>query len=317
MRWRGGINREGKADVERAPSPRPPFPADTGADAVPTASATRWTCHARPPRPRVPGARQAVLAGIKRIFKTDAAVVIYPLLRDWRLGGGARQHAVARRSRADGRDRPVRDAVEARWRAPGPRGRLPRRRLAPRRRCGAIEERLRDDAHAIKAVCVVHNETSTGSAPHPEVRAAIDARGAPGAADGRYDLVARLDRLPPRRVGRRRHRVRLAEGPDAAAGPVVHRGQREGARGSQDGASCRALTGLGRTCCQQCDRLLPLHAGHQSALRPRRGDRHAERGRPRQRVRASRAPRRGDPSRGSRLGPRDPVPRAASTIRRP
>lgn len=45
----------------------------------------------------------------------------------------------------------------------------------------AIEDRLRADTkHEIKAVCVVHNETSTGSvSPIAEVRAAIDAAGHP------------------------------------------------------------------------------------------------------------------------------------------
>ena len=44
-----------------------------------------------------------------------------------------------------------------------------------------VEAALRaDTAHAIKAVCVVHNETSTGVAlPLPEFRAAIDAAGHP------------------------------------------------------------------------------------------------------------------------------------------
>lgn len=44
-----------------------------------------------------------------------------------------------------------------------------------------IEARLREDtAHEIKAVCVVHNETSTGSvSPIAEVRKAIDAAGHP------------------------------------------------------------------------------------------------------------------------------------------
>jgi alanine-glyoxylate transaminase/serine-glyoxylate transaminase/serine-pyruvate transaminase len=45
----------------------------------------------------------------------------------------------------------------------------------------AIESRLRDDkAHAIKAVCVVHNETSTGATSRiDEVRRAINAAGHP------------------------------------------------------------------------------------------------------------------------------------------
>ncbi len=46
---------------------------------------------------------------------------------------------------------------------------------------GAIAERLAaDTAHEIKAVCIVHNETSTGVAvPLPEIRAALDAAGHP------------------------------------------------------------------------------------------------------------------------------------------
>jgi alanine-glyoxylate transaminase / serine-glyoxylate transaminase / serine-pyruvate transaminase len=63
-----------------------------------------------------------------------------------------------------------------------------------------IEARLREDrAHAIKAVCVVHNETSTGATSRiDEVRRAIDAAGHPallmvdtisglGSADYRHD----------------------------------------------------------------------------------------------------------------------------------
>src|SRR4029453_3782497 len=45
----------------------------------------------------------------------------------------------------------------------------------------ALEARLKDDVdHAIKAVCVVHNETSTGCTTNiPDVRKAIDAAGHP------------------------------------------------------------------------------------------------------------------------------------------
>jgi alanine-glyoxylate transaminase/serine-glyoxylate transaminase/serine-pyruvate transaminase len=45
----------------------------------------------------------------------------------------------------------------------------------------AIEARLKEDrAHAIKAVCVVHNETSTGAVTRvPEVRRALDTNGHP------------------------------------------------------------------------------------------------------------------------------------------
>ena len=55
-----------------------------------------------------------------------------------------------------------------------------------------------------------------------------------GAVHGRHHLLARLDRLPPRRMGRRRHRRRRAEGPDAAARHVVQRGERQGAGGGKN-----------------------------------------------------------------------------------
>ena len=59
------------------------------------------------------------------------------------------------------------------------------------------EKLAADREHRIKAVCVVHNETSTGVTSRiPEIRAAIDAAAAPGAVHGRHDLLARLDRLP-------------------------------------------------------------------------------------------------------------------------
>ncbi len=59
----------------------------------------------------------------------------------------------------------------------------------------AIEARLAaDKAHKIKAVCVVHNETSTGCVT-PAARGAQGARPrqASGAVDGRYHLRPRLD----------------------------------------------------------------------------------------------------------------------------
>ena len=69
-----------------------------------------------------------------------------------------------------------------------------------------------------------------------------------GPVHGRHDLVARLDRLPARRVGRRRHDRRRAEGTDAAARHVVQRGQRQGARGVEDLAAAEVVLGRGTTC---------------------------------------------------------------------
>ncbi|WP_300550701.1 pyridoxal-phosphate-dependent aminotransferase family protein [Roseovarius sp.] len=121
------------------------------------------------------------LEGMKSIFKTDARVVIYPS-----SGTGAWEAALVNtlspgdtvlmyetghfatlwKSLAQKLDlNPV--FIESDWRA----GADP----------AAIEERLREDkGHEIKAVCVVHNETSTGSVTQvADVRRAMDAAGHP------------------------------------------------------------------------------------------------------------------------------------------
>ncbi len=122
-----------------------------------------------------------VLDGMKPIFQTDDEVFIFPS-----SGSGAGEAAIAntlspgdgvlmfdsgqfsalwiKMARQFGLDVHV---LENDWR----RGPSPE----------AIEQALRDDkGHAIKAVIVVHNETSTGvTARIPEIRSAIDAAGHP------------------------------------------------------------------------------------------------------------------------------------------
>ena len=123
-----------------------------------------------------------VLAGIKRSSRPTAPVVIYPA-----SGTGAWEAALVNtlspgRSGADVRDRPFRRRCGARW----PAARARRRSSCPATGATApIPRRSRracaeDAAHAIKAVCVVHNETSTGvTSGIAEVRAAIDRAGHP------------------------------------------------------------------------------------------------------------------------------------------
>jgi alanine-glyoxylate transaminase/serine-glyoxylate transaminase/serine-pyruvate transaminase len=122
-----------------------------------------------------------VLEKIRQIFKTEGHVVIYPA-----SGTGAWEAALANTlSPGDrvlmcetgwfahlwhemaGRLGIVTDFVRTDW-----------RRGAD---VAAIEQKLREDkAHAVKAVCVVHNETSTGCTSRiDEVRRAIDAAGHP------------------------------------------------------------------------------------------------------------------------------------------
>jgi alanine-glyoxylate transaminase / serine-glyoxylate transaminase / serine-pyruvate transaminase len=122
-----------------------------------------------------------VLEGIKRVFQTRHPVVIYPASGTgaWEaalvntLSPGDRVlmyetgHFATLWRRMAGRLGLEVDFIPGDWR----RGADP----------VAIEAKLKEDrAHQIKAVCVVHNETSTGAVTHvPEVRRALDRSGHP------------------------------------------------------------------------------------------------------------------------------------------
>ena len=67
----------------------------------------------------------------------------------------------------------------------------------------------------------------------------------PGAAPRRHHLLARLHRLPARRVEGRRHGRRLAEGADAPARHELQRGERQGAGGLPHGRRCADRSGTG------------------------------------------------------------------------
>jgi alanine-glyoxylate transaminase / serine-glyoxylate transaminase / serine-pyruvate transaminase len=118
-----------------------------------------------------------VLEGIKTIFKCAGPVIIYPA-----SGTGAWEAALANALSPGDRVLMVETGHFATlWKAMALKLGLAPEFIATDWRAGAdpapIEARLRDDtAHAIKAVCVVHNETSTGCVSHiGEVRKAIDA----------------------------------------------------------------------------------------------------------------------------------------------
>ena len=120
---------------------------------------------------------KSVLAGMKRVFRTSGEVVIYPA-----SGTGAWEAALVNTLSAG-------DAVlmyetghfATLWQKMAARLGLQPEFVAGDWRTGAdpaaIEQRLRaDTGHRIKAVCVVHNETSTGVTSRiGEVRKAIDA----------------------------------------------------------------------------------------------------------------------------------------------
>jgi alanine-glyoxylate transaminase / serine-glyoxylate transaminase / serine-pyruvate transaminase len=121
------------------------------------------------------------LDGIKTIFKCAGPVIIYPA-----SGTGAWEAALAN-SLSPG-DRVLMYETghfAALWKTMAIKLGLQPEFIASDWRAGAdpaaIEARLKEDrTHAIKAVCVVHNETSTGCvSPIGAVRKAIDAAGHP------------------------------------------------------------------------------------------------------------------------------------------
>ena len=120
---------------------------------------------------------KAVLAGMKRVFRTSADVVIYPA-----SGTGAWEAALVNTlSPGDTVLMYETGQFATLWQKLALRLGLQPEFIAGDWRTGAdpeaIGKRLREDTgHRIKAVCVVHNETSTGVTSRiPEVRAAIDA----------------------------------------------------------------------------------------------------------------------------------------------
>ncbi|MGY3451039.1 pyridoxal-phosphate-dependent aminotransferase family protein [Bradyrhizobium sp. USDA 4353] len=123
----------------------------------------------------------AVLAASQRIFRTKQPVVIYPS-----SGTGAWEAAIVN-TLAPGDKVLMAETGQfaVLWKGIADKFKLDVDFVAGDWRHGAdiaaIEQRLNDDkAHKIKAVCIVHNETSTGCVTLPlEVRKALDRAGHP------------------------------------------------------------------------------------------------------------------------------------------
>src|SRR6478609_4689580 len=214
---------------------------------------------------------KSCLDGIKTIFKTTNPVIIYTA-----TGTGAWEAALVNTLSPGDRVLMVETGQFATlWKTMAEKLGLRPEFITTDWRIGAdpaaIEEHLRRDRNKeIKAVCVLHNETSTGClSPIADVRKAIDAAG--------------------------RH--------------VFQRGEREGVCGGEKLAAGEVVLGLGRHARHEQDRFLSLHPGDADAAWARRRHRHAARGGTRERVRAPPSPSRGDAAGGARLGARDRVPR--------
>ncbi len=122
-----------------------------------------------------------VLSGVQRIFKTTQPVIIYPS-----SGTGAWEAALVNTMSAGDKLLMVETGHFASlWRALALKLGLQPELIETDWRRGAdpdlIEKALRADTnHEMKAVCVVHNETSTGSTSRiADIRAAMDATGHP------------------------------------------------------------------------------------------------------------------------------------------
>ena len=175
-------------------------------------------------------------AGLKRVFKTEETILAYAA-----TGHGAWEAALVNLFSPGDKVLVVESGFfSLNWGMRGEAFGLDVETLPNDWRSAAdpakLEARLREDPeHRIKAVLVVHNETSTGVLNADRRTAPRDRRGqAPGAVPGRHDLLAGLDRFPHGRMGRRCRRRRLAEGADAADRHGLYRGQRQGARASAD-----------------------------------------------------------------------------------
>ena len=140
----------------------------------------------------------------------------------------------------------------------------------------AIEKRIRaDKAHEIKAVAVVHNETSTGSvSPVAQIRQAIDAAKHPAML--MVDTISGLASIDFRfdewgvdvTVSGSQKGLMLPPGIafNAVSAKAMEASETAGMRRSYwDWREMKA----------KCVGLLPLYPGHEHALRAERGHRHA------------------------------------------
>ena len=242
-----------------------------------------------------------VLAGIKTIFKTVEPGVHLSLLRHRRVGGGAGQHALARRQGADVRDRALRHAVEEHGRPSSACSRSsspPTGAAAPtprpsRRGCA----RTRGTPSRPCASCTTRPPPAP---PRASTRCAAPSmrRGIPALL--MVDTISSLASIDYRHdewgvdvtVGGSQKGLMLPPGLgfNAVSDKAL--------AAAKTGEAAQVLFLLGGDAARQQGGLLPLHARHQPALRPGRGHRHAARGGPRPRLRPPRPPRRRRAPRG-------------------
>ena len=235
---------------ERRLPQRASFPADPRADqrAGPHPAARSTGRRSTIAAPTSPRSRPRSWKEIRPIFKTAGPVVIYPA-----SGTGAWEAALVNTLSPGDRVLMAETGHFASlWcemaRAPRARGRAAAGRLAAwrRSRAGRGDARRGPRPSDQGGLRRPQRDLDRGHLAHRRGPPRDRPRRPPGPVHGRHDLLARLDRLSPRRVGRRRHGRGLAEGPDAAARPELQCGQRQGAGGARRARGCRGPTGTGQ-----------------------------------------------------------------------
>ena len=291
-------------------TPRSPLPPDPRPDERPRPRPARAVGpDDRPPRPGVRRPRRrSGRAPAARLPHVGAGRHL-PVVRHGRVGGRARQHALAGRSRARVRDRPLRDVVAHAGRAPRPRGRARPGRLAPRRRPRG------------RARAPHRGRAPAGRRSAPSASSTTRRRPASRAASprcGRRWTRPATTRSCSSTRSRRSARSTTATttwGVDVTVG-CSQKGlmlppglgfnavSERALEASRLGAAAARILGLGPDHRGEPRRRVPVHAADEPALRAARGARPAARRGPRRRVRPPRAPRGGDAPRRPRVGAR-------------
>ena len=260
---------------------------------------------------------RAVLRDVRAVFKTKQPVVIYPA-----SGTGAWEAALVNTlSPGDTVLMVETGQFAALWEQMAKRLGLNVELLPTDWRHGAdpnaIEDRLRRDTReTVKAVCVVHNETSTGVVSRiPLVRKALDAARHPALL--LVDTISSLASIDYRMdewgvdvtVGGSQKGLMLPPGLSFNAI------SEKALAASQAAKLPRSFWAWDDDAQGEQDRVFPVHAGNEPALWLARGARDAGGRGPRKRVRAPRAPRRSHAARRPRVGPRGAVPGAVGIQR--
>ena len=204
-----------------------------------------------------------ILAGLKQVFQTDGPVIIYPA-----SGTGAWEAALTNTLSPGDTVLMCRTGWFASlWNEMALRLGLEPIFIETDWRRGADVEAIgsgagaRPGAQDQGGVRGAQRDLDGVRLAHRRGKGGDECGAASGAAAGRHDLLACLDRLQARCVGGRCHHRGVAEGADAAARAELQRGQCESVAGGGDGEAAAVVLGLAADAGGEQDRVFSLHPG--------------------------------------------------------